>query len=54
MTTGQLRSISINKLKLNQICENSEVERSEKLVLVLENDDKEACWTSPLDSEDIF
>ena len=39
---------------LKQICENSEVERSEKLVLVLENDDKDACWTSPINSEGIF
>jgi len=42
---------TIKKITI-KICENSEVERSEKLVLVLENDDKEACWTSPLNSPD--
>ena len=38
-------------LSLNQVCESDEAPRAEKLVIVLENDNKETCQTSHLDGE---
>ena len=36
---------------LNQVCENDETPQAEKLVMVLENDNKETCQTPPLGGE---
>ena len=45
-----LKELSNHSLK-NQVCENDEAPSTEKLVMVLENDNKETCWTSPLEGE---